>query len=228
MGWMQTDSGQRMFPLAPDESAVRLRDIATALANKCRFGGMVRRFYSVAEHCIRVSLVLEAAGASPEAVIWGLMHDAAEAYMPDFVAPCKGEFAGLVTFRPGPIVTPELGARLQAATPLEGGLFAEFQPIVVIEARIIAAVTHALKLPALAPNSDTARLVYEADMVLRATEKRDVLSKQMDWEQPLLKPLPDKIKPIMPVEAKVRFLDVAKRLGIEERPADEGGEECTD
>jgi 5'-deoxynucleotidase YfbR-like HD superfamily hydrolase len=57
---------------------------------KCRFNGHCREFYSVAEHSVRVSLFLEPSGS--KLALWGLMHDAAEAYLADLGAPLKKYF----------------------------------------------------------------------------------------------------------------------------------------
>jgi 5'-deoxynucleotidase YfbR-like HD superfamily hydrolase len=68
-------------PLDPDPAQLDAGDIARALANQCRFGGHSRVFYSVAQHCVIVSRVVEERGGDVEAVFAALMHDAAEAYL---------------------------------------------------------------------------------------------------------------------------------------------------
>ncbi len=88
--WIQTFTGKKFFPLAPRPEDVDIRDIAHALALKCRFNGQCREFYSIAEHSLRVSNLLEI--AAPHLALWGLMHDAAEAYLPDLGGPIKSAF----------------------------------------------------------------------------------------------------------------------------------------
>lgn len=83
--WINTASGRRFDIMSPRAEDVDIRDIAQALSNQCRFNGHCSRFYSVAEHCLHVSEVLEGTGAE----LWGLMHDAAEAYVGDVVYPLK-------------------------------------------------------------------------------------------------------------------------------------------
>jgi hypothetical protein len=65
------------------------RDIAHHLGMTVRYGGGVRRFYSVAEHCVFVADLLAYQGKSREIIKAGLLHDAAEAYLGDIIAPLK-------------------------------------------------------------------------------------------------------------------------------------------
>lgn len=87
MDWIQTYTGRRFFPLEPNPADVDIRDIAHALALETRFGGHSRVFYSVAEHCVRVSHEVE-----PPHALWGLLHDAAEAYLADVPRPVKANW----------------------------------------------------------------------------------------------------------------------------------------
>jgi hypothetical protein len=87
--WIQTFSGRKFYPLDPDPANIDVRDIAHALSNQCRFSGHTTRFYSVAEHSVLVSRVLQRRGAASEAVLWGLLHDATEAYLVDMPRPLK-------------------------------------------------------------------------------------------------------------------------------------------
>lgn len=82
--WMQTFTGRRFFPMDPDPDEVDVLDVAHSLAMQCRYNGHVRSFYSVAEHCVLVSRVV-----APEHALWGLLHDATEAYVGDMVRPLK-------------------------------------------------------------------------------------------------------------------------------------------
>lgn len=82
--WLQTYTGKQFFPMDPDPAEVNITDIAHALSLLCRYNGHVQRFYSVAEHCVLVSHLV-----SPEEALWGLLHDATEAYVGDMVRPLK-------------------------------------------------------------------------------------------------------------------------------------------
>jgi len=68
---------------------VRLPDIARSLSHQCRFGGHVAEFYSVAQHSVLVAERLRRWNMNPITVRWGLMHDAAEAYITDVPRPIK-------------------------------------------------------------------------------------------------------------------------------------------
>ena len=70
---------------------IDILDIANALGNTCRWSGQVSRFYSVAEHSVIVSRLV-----SPQNALWGLLHDAGEAYLSDLVAPIKAKMPGYV------------------------------------------------------------------------------------------------------------------------------------
>lgn len=82
--YIETYTGLRFRPQAPDPALINLEDIAHALSNKCRYTGHTRQFYSVAQHCVIVShLVPE------EYALEGLLHDGAEAYFPDIPYPLR-------------------------------------------------------------------------------------------------------------------------------------------
>jgi len=82
--WIQTFSGVEFYPLDPRPDEIRIEDIAHALSMQCRYSGHVRRFYSVAEHSIRVADMCH-----PDHALWGLLHDASEAYLVDLPGPLK-------------------------------------------------------------------------------------------------------------------------------------------
>lgn len=87
-GSIRTFTGGLFWPLDPRSSDVNVLDIAHALSNQCRFSGHTRFHYSVAQHSVYVSRLVEADGHAEHA-LWGLLHDASEAYLVDFPTPIK-------------------------------------------------------------------------------------------------------------------------------------------
>lgn len=81
---LQTYSGLEIRPLQPRVEDFTIEDIAHGLSHACRFAGQVRTFYSVAQHSVLVSHALPTSLA-----LWGLLHDASEAYLSDVPAPVK-------------------------------------------------------------------------------------------------------------------------------------------
>lgn len=79
-----TISGRRVSLANPDPKSIDLGDIAHSLSQLCRFSGHTKVPYSVAEHCVRVSWTCR-----PEDALWGLLHDASEAYVTDLPTPIK-------------------------------------------------------------------------------------------------------------------------------------------
>ena len=77
--------GAWFHPLDPRPAEVKIEDIAHALANICRFGGRTSRFYSVAQH----SMWVARHASTRQAALYGLLHDAAEAYIGDVISPLK-------------------------------------------------------------------------------------------------------------------------------------------
>lgn len=82
--WITTFTGRRFYVLDPRVEDICIEDIAHALSMQCRFTGHVKSFYSVAEHSVRVSWACD-----PQDALWGLLHDASEAYIGDMSAPLK-------------------------------------------------------------------------------------------------------------------------------------------
>lgn len=87
--WIVTYTGRKFWLENPKPESFHIRDIAHSLANQCRFTGHVRRFYSIAEHSVRmVRFVAEKGWAKPDQYTV-LMHDATEAYLTDVASPYK-------------------------------------------------------------------------------------------------------------------------------------------
>lgn len=80
-----TYTGKQIDLLNPKVKDIDIVDIAHSLAMTCRFNGHSRKFYSVAEHCVRASYF----GTTIPMRQYLLLHDAAEAYLGDFISPVK-------------------------------------------------------------------------------------------------------------------------------------------
>lgn len=212
MTWIQTYTGRQFYPLAPRAEDVDLRDIAHHLAMKCRFTGACRKFYSVAEHSVRVVWCLTDGGHDTAVLRRGLLHDAAEAYLPDLARPLKR--AGVMfgaQVEPWPCDAP--------TDPFRSMWWRGYE---IVEQGILEQVGTAFSVQLVGDDDGRAAAVRLADNVLLATEARDLMADPpAPWEA-LPDPLPTPIKPWSPGEAEQCFLEVAKALGIHQAHTDEG------
>ena len=105
--WIETFTGKSFFPLEPEPDKICIEDIAHSLSLLCRFNGHCNRFYSVAEHSVRVaSLVNQFVGGlyhpyqeiyktnrdykrDYNCEMYALLHDTSEAYISDIPRPIK-------------------------------------------------------------------------------------------------------------------------------------------
>ena len=168
--WIQTYTGKKFYPLDPRPEDVCIEDIAHALANTCRYNGHSKVFYSVAEHCVRMSF--EDLPGCPK---WRLMHDAAEAYISDVPRPIKP-------------------------------MLSEFKEI---ENNIMSVIGEKFNLGV--PDHDA---IEYADIVMLATEKRDVLLPGPEWGIKLPDPMEEIIRPCPALLAELMFIDRARFLKI--------------
>lgn len=164
--FIQTVSGRYVDVLHPRPTDIELGDIAHHLAQLCRFGGACRRFYSVAEHSVRVARIL------PQPLrLAGLLHDASEAYVADLASPLK--------------------RTLPSYQYVEG---------LVHEA---VGQRFALQL-----SRDELATIKRADLVLLATERRDLMPRDdKEWEVLAgISPLEERITPLSIEAARAAFL----------------------
>ncbi|RVL38051.1 hypothetical protein CN148_11580 [Sinorhizobium meliloti] len=89
---MQTYTGRKFWPMDPQADEVFIEDIAHSLSLQCRYAGHCLRFYSVAEHSVHLARHLRWQGV--DVALWGLLHDASEAYLVDVPRPVKPHLPG--------------------------------------------------------------------------------------------------------------------------------------
>lgn len=91
--WMQTAHGRKFWVMDPRPEEVFIEDIGWQLALICRYNGCCGIdepwHYSVAQHSVLVSRVLEARSYGRDVQFAGLLHDAPEAYCCDIHRPLK-------------------------------------------------------------------------------------------------------------------------------------------
>lgn len=172
--WVQTASGGKFHLHDPSPEEVCLRDIAESLAKACRFNGHTQFFYSVAQHsCLVMDLL-----TSVEALPYGLLHDAHEAYTGDLITPMRH----VLTMQAGYDVWEEITKDIDRAIHEAFGL----------------------KWP---PHPTLLKLVEEADRQALATEKRDLMGKGPSWGIRLPRPSQSLIRPWTWPEAHHQFIE---------------------
>lgn len=168
--FMRTYTGRKFWPLNPNSADISIEDVAHHLSQECRFNGATYCHYSVAEHALRVSrlverMVMEQQGVrdeitlrvTREVALWGLHHDDSEAYLKDMIRPVKHY--------------PGLGELYRA-----------------VEREVMNEVIEALDLMPHMPY-----IVKQADDILTHTEGRDLVK---DFEVPPgAETLPERIYP---------------------------------
>lgn len=82
--WIQSFTGKRVDLLNMKPEQVCIEDIAHALANKGRYTGHAKFFYSVGQHTI-----LGAAALPSAFKLAFLLHELSEVYLPDIAGPLK-------------------------------------------------------------------------------------------------------------------------------------------
>jgi uncharacterized protein len=175
-----TFTGRMVNPLALRPDDVCIEDIAHALALKNRFTGHTQVPYSVAQHC-----VIGAQRISPEYSLHFLLHDAAEAYLPDVAAPLKPKVRmGSLTFE-------------------------------CVEALILRVIYTALDVPTPLLDEEQHVGHMDLQMVItERRDVLHPELKSADWGPKYEKilPLPDPIAPCSWVKAESDFLEMWERL----------------
>jgi len=87
--YLYTYTGKKFNVLEPACSNICLRDIAHSLSMLCRFNGHCKQFYSVAQHSLDTAKLIKKQGFPVRTQLYGLLHDAAEAFVCDMPKPVK-------------------------------------------------------------------------------------------------------------------------------------------
>lgn len=94
--WIETYTGIQFYPARPRVQDVNVFDIGHALAYKCRYNGHTADYLSVAEHCVTLAMYARHSGLPVATQLQLLMHDGAEAYLPDIPRPIKHLFPDII------------------------------------------------------------------------------------------------------------------------------------
>jgi len=164
-----TNAGSRICLWRPEPDTFHIEDIAAGVARKFRWSG--QSDLTVAEHSVSVSKRLTGVEAQ-----WGLMHDAAEAFLPDVPRPLK--------------------KRLLVRVPAGRHSF-KLHTFDVLESRVLRAISIRFGLPWPIPPA-----VTKADDMEMAREARDLFgAPDTDaYPEPLGVPI------VLPLTAEELFL----------------------
>lgn len=190
-----TASGRCVPLTGTDPGDIDLRDVAGHLARLCRFAGATPTYYSVAQHSVLVGDLL--AGHGPVVQLYGLLHDAHEAYFGDITTPARR----MISAAAWGIADPALDRLADLTLDLDAAI-------------------HARAGLAWPPPAATRNIVAAADKKALATEVRDVLSDPRDpraasafgCDRPA--PMRGAIKPWPWIKAEERFLEKFDELAI--------------
>lgn len=168
--WMLTYSGRKVRLDEPTPDMIDMDDIAHHLALINRFAGATREPYSVAEHSLHVcDYLIEMYPGDRQLALYGLLHDAHEAYLGELISPAKWQMraeAGVDAYE-------MLARRLDRVIFQAAGLPPVMSP------RIALAVA-------------------DADAVMLATEARDLMSPHPDDWGLKAAPLKERIRDPLP------------------------------
>lgn len=132
---MQTFSGKLVDLANFTEADVRLTDIAHALSVINRYTGHTVAPYSVAQHSVMVSHLCDHDDA-----MWGLMHDASEAYLGDVARPLKALLPDYVELEHH--VQRTIGRHFGLGWPIPPSVKAADNSALIAEKKALLAVDH--------------------------------------------------------------------------------------
>lgn len=181
-------------PLHPTPGGIHPRDIAAGLAGKYRWCGLSPIRSTVAQHSVEVSVrVAPDVKTARDLAAWGLLHDAAEAYLIDLPTPLKDVIRCAIE-------VPDAGSPTEEETKYAMVRWD------TVEERILRAVAERFDLPW--PIRDE---VWEVDQRMRRTEYRDLWHDKADVQVNIgtdLPPYAEALDPRRwsPVQAEAHWL----------------------
>lgn len=131
---IETISGAYFDYLNPEAAEVTIEDLAVPLSNICRFAGHLPYFYSVAQHAVNASLIVE-----PEFALTALLHDTAEAFTNDLPTPLKWAFPAFKNLEVS--IESAMARRFGFVYPLPAEVKLADTQMLGLEARYIKGVT---------------------------------------------------------------------------------------
>jgi uncharacterized protein len=217
--WLQTWTGKQFYPEDPRPEDICIEDIAAGLRIP-RFGYQSEEHYCVAQHSVLVAQAVSAelsAMVAPEPVeragfghklgvpdfyeivLWGLLHDAAEAYLGDMMWPVKQapEMRGYK----------ELEARCMSAIIKRFGLLPTEPEIVkAMDLRLLATEKRDI-------------MAYSTDRARSAGREAEAAKDRLGtWHSDVVEPLPTIIVPWQPNAARRYFLNFFHQIdGMREK-----------
>ncbi len=181
-----TYTGQEFFPFLPEHESVLLEDIAHALSQKVRFTGHCSFLYTVGQHSLLMSMWAGKLGLSKDIQKQCLLHDAAEAYLPDIASPLKSSIFIKVNDE------------------------SDLVPFSAVEEVLLWTIFGRFQM-----NESLAPQVHELDMEIFHAEREALMPSDCGWwTQEKVRDDAPKIMEVSPGDVKGAFLERAKELGI--------------
>jgi 5'-deoxynucleotidase YfbR-like HD superfamily hydrolase len=212
--WFQTFTGRKFYVFDPRIDDIDLEDIAHSLANTCRFNGHTWSFYSVAQHSIHACNVFGDLVEGTEfeynhrAYLCALLHDATEAYVGDLIRPIKRSLPDYKVAE----------RNIWTCILKKFGLWETWHLQGTRDRTLFVS-----------------NLVKQADDIMLATERRDLLVKKGPDDEPLVwrvevqvEPTAMRVAPRAPGLSKAIFLklfeELQSRIGEEDANTGNSGE----
>lgn len=169
MPWIQTHSGVAFNPDRAEPHDVRVEDIAHALSHICRFNGHTKHFYSVAQHCVMAT-----------EMFWEL--NLGPVPLESFTESNLDVLMAVLLHDAHEAYTGDCPRPLTRYRTDEAKIVDEHLQRIIFEA-----------VGARLPTPLEKAAIKRIDDIMLATEKRDLLAKQIEWPGFVL-PEPDKEK----------------------------------